>query len=62
MCCSCGLLLPVRTLGLCSLCLTLSLCPQSEDHVPEVPSQLVDACCERLEQEPSKELFKESTK
>uniref|UniRef100_A0A663F4A5 G protein-coupled receptor kinase n=1 Tax=Aquila chrysaetos chrysaetos TaxID=223781 RepID=A0A663F4A5_AQUCH len=36
--------------------------PNSEDHVPEVPSQLVDACCERLEQEPSKELFKESTK
>ncbi|XP_035194805.1 G protein-coupled receptor kinase 6 isoform X1 [Oxyura jamaicensis] len=36
--------------------------PKSEDHVPEVPSQLVDACCERLEQEPSKELFKESTK
>lgn len=47
---------------LCSLCLTPSLCPQSEDHVPEVPSQLVDACCEMLEQEPSKELFKESTK
>jgi len=45
-----------------SLCLTPSLCPQSEDHVPEVPAQLVDACCERLEQEPSKELFKESTK
>uniref|UniRef100_A0A8V0YDK4 G protein-coupled receptor kinase n=1 Tax=Gallus gallus TaxID=9031 RepID=A0A8V0YDK4_CHICK len=36
--------------------------PKSEDYVPEVPSQLVDACCERLEQEPSKELFKESTK
>lgn len=55
------LLLPDRTLGLCCP-LTQSLCSQSEDHVPEVPSQLVDACCERLEQEPSKELFKESTK
>ena len=62
MCCSCGLLLLGRILVLYSLCLTPSLCPQSEDHVPEVPAQLVDACCERLEQEPSKELFKESTK
>lgn len=53
---------PGSTPGLCSLCLTPSLCPQSEDHVPEVPSQLVEACCEKLEQEPSKELFKESTK
>lgn len=55
------LLLPDRTHGHCPA-LTQSLCPQSEDYVPEVPSQLVDACCERLEQEPSKELFKESTK
>uniref|UniRef100_A0A8D2LJF7 G protein-coupled receptor kinase n=1 Tax=Varanus komodoensis TaxID=61221 RepID=A0A8D2LJF7_VARKO len=43
-------------------CVTLTLCPQSVDHVPEVPPELVNLCSERLEQEPSKELFKESTK
>lgn len=59
---SVGFSFPSGTPGLCSLGLTRSLRPQSEDHVPEVPPQLVDACCERLEQEPSKELFKESTK
>ncbi|XP_015284052.1 PREDICTED: G protein-coupled receptor kinase 6-like, partial [Gekko japonicus] len=32
------------------------------DHVPEVPSHLVNLCSERLEQEPCKELFKECTK
>ncbi|XP_042307756.1 G protein-coupled receptor kinase 6 isoform X4 [Sceloporus undulatus] len=36
--------------------------PQSVDHVPEVPLELVNLCSERLEQEPGKELFKESTK
>ncbi|XP_074865650.1 G protein-coupled receptor kinase 6 isoform X2 [Carettochelys insculpta] len=36
--------------------------PHSADHVPEVPLQLVGVCSERLEQEPCKELFKESTK
>ncbi|XP_075772121.1 G protein-coupled receptor kinase 6 isoform X5 [Pelodiscus sinensis] len=36
--------------------------PQSVAHVPEVSLPLVGACSERLEQEPSKELFKESTK
>uniref|UniRef100_A0A8C3IBV5 G protein-coupled receptor kinase n=1 Tax=Chrysemys picta bellii TaxID=8478 RepID=A0A8C3IBV5_CHRPI len=36
--------------------------PKNVDHVPEVPSPLVSACSERLEQEPSKELFKEATK
>lgn len=59
---SVGFSFPGGTPGLCSLGLTRCLHPQSEDHVPEVPPQLVDACCERLEQEPSKELFKESTK
>lgn len=42
--------------------LTLMLCPQSVDHVPEVPLELVNLCSEQLEEEPSKELFKESTK
>nr|XP_008103176.1 PREDICTED: G protein-coupled receptor kinase 6 isoform X2 [Anolis carolinensis] len=37
--------------------------PQSADHVPEVPLELVTLCSERLEEEePGKELFKESTK
>lgn len=35
---------------------------QGVDHVPEVPLELVNLCSKRLEQEPGKELFKESTK
>ncbi|XP_072487279.1 G protein-coupled receptor kinase 6 isoform X5 [Notamacropus eugenii] len=36
--------------------------PKCTDHIPEVPSQLVSACAERLEQGPCKDLFKELTR
>ncbi|XP_074148376.1 G protein-coupled receptor kinase 6 isoform X5 [Sminthopsis crassicaudata] len=36
--------------------------PKCTDYIPEVPSQLVSACAERLEQGPCKDLFKELTR
>ncbi|XP_062867124.1 G protein-coupled receptor kinase 6 isoform X2 [Trichomycterus rosablanca] len=36
--------------------------PKSEDHVPEVPEEMVSKCAERLEQEACKELFMDCTK
>ncbi|MBN3280890.1 GRK6 kinase, partial [Polyodon spathula] len=36
--------------------------PRSEEHVPEIPEELVCSCAERLEQEACKELFKECNK
>ncbi|XP_041078803.1 G protein-coupled receptor kinase 6-like isoform X3 [Polyodon spathula] len=36
--------------------------PRSEEHVPEIPEELVCSCTERLEQEACKELFKECNK